>query len=176
VSVQAPALIDQASDQIKAILYKRHGNQEDFHIVSQGALLSTLTTIIDILTALLAGLAGISLLVGGVGIMNIMLVSVIERTREIGLRKALGARKRDILVQFLMEAVVLSLMGGTLGIIVGVAGAGLFPYFFSKAPTELPPWAILLSFTSSVVVGIFCGTYPARKASLLDPIAALRHE
>jgi putative ABC transport system permease protein len=100
VSVEAPGLIDQTAEQIRAILSKRHGNQEDFHIVSQGALLSTLTTIIDILTGLLAGLAGVSLLVGGIGIMNIMLVSVIERTRGIGLRKALGARKRDILLQY----------------------------------------------------------------------------
>lgn len=174
--VEAPAFIDQASDQIRAILSKRHGNQEDFHIISQGAVLSALTNVIDVLTGLLAGIAGFSLLVGGIGIMNIMLVSVIERTREIGLLKAVGARKRDILLQFLMEAVILSLIGGIIGIIIGVAGAGLIPFFFANVPTEVPFWAILLAFTSSVAIGIFFGTYPARKASMLDPIAALRHE
>jgi len=121
-SVEAPAFIDQASDQIKAILSKRHGNQEDFHILSQGAVLSALTNVIDILTGLLAGIAGVSLLVGGTGIMNIMLVSVIERTQEIGLLKAVGARKRDILLQFLVEAMILSLIGGIIGIIIGVRG------------------------------------------------------
>ncbi len=175
-SVEAPAFIDQASDQIKAILSRRHGNQEDFHILSQGAVLSALTNVIDILTGLLAGIAGVSLLVGGIGIMNIMLVSVIERTKEIGLLKAVGARKRDILLQFLVEAMILSLIGGIIGIIIGVAGAGLIPFFFAKVPTEVPFWAILLAFTSSVAIGIFFGTYPARKASMLDPIAALRHE
>jgi putative ABC transport system permease protein len=175
-SVEAPAFIDQASDQIKAILSRRHGNQEDFHILSQGAVLSALTNVIDILTGLLAGIAGVSLLVGGIGIMNIMLVSVIERTQEIGLLKAVGARKRDILLQFLVEAVILSLIGGIIGIIIGVVGARLIPFFFANVPTEVPFWAILLAFTSSVAIGIFFGTYPARKASMLDPIAALRHE
>lgn len=174
VSVETPALIDQASDQIKALLYKRHGKREDFYIIKQGAVLSTLATIIDLLTGLLAGLGGVSLMVGGIGIMNIMLVSVMERTGEIGLRKALGARKRDILLQFLAEAVVLSITGGIIGIIVGVIGAWLLPYVVPNASAEVRPWAILLSFASAILLGIFWGTYPARKASLLDPIAALR--
>lgn len=174
VSVETPALIDQASDQIKALLYKRHGKREDFYIIKQGAVLSTLATIIDLLTGLLAGLGGVSLMVGGIGIMNIMLVSVMERTREIGLRKALGARKRDILLQFLAEAVVLSITGGIIGIIVGVIGAWLLPYVVPNASAEVRPWAILLSFASAILLGIFWGTYPARKASLLDPIEALR--
>jgi ABC-type antimicrobial peptide transport system permease subunit len=175
-SVENPAMIDQAVAEIRSLLLKRQGNQEDFHIITQGAVLSTLASVVDVLTALLAGIAGISLLVGGIGIMNIMLVSVIERTPEIGLCKAVGARRRDILLQFLVESVTLSVMGGIVGIIVGVTGAGLIPRFFANAPTEVPFWSILIAFTSSAVVGIFFGTYPARKASLLDPIAALRHE
>lgn len=175
-SVEDPATIDQAVVEIRSLLLKRQGNQEDFHVISQGAVLSTLASVVDVLTALLAGIAGISLLVGGIGIMNIMLVSVIERTPEIGLCKAVGARRRDILLQFLMESITLSVMGGIVGIIVGVGGAGLIPRFFSNTPTEVPIWSILIAFTSSAGVGIFFGTYPARKASLLDPIAALRNE
>jgi len=167
--------INPAIEQIKTVLSRRHG-KEDFHIISQGAMLSALQRILDILTAVLAGIAGVSLLVGGIGIMNIMLVSVTERTKEVGLRKAIGARRGDILHQFLMEAVVLSLVGGAAGIATGVGGAKLLSFLVSSLPTRVSFWSILLAVAASVTIGIFFGVYPARRAAHLDPIAALRHE
>ena len=128
------------------------------------------------MTSVLAGIAAISLLVGGIGIMNIMLVSVRERTREIGIRKALGAKNRDILIQFLVEAVTLSIIGGIGGTIIGGSLSLMIPYFIEFLPTELVWWAIILSFFFSAAVGVFFGVYPARKASLLHPIVALRYE
>jgi putative ABC transport system permease protein len=127
------------------------------------------------MTALLASIAGISLLVGGIGIMNIMLVSVTERTREIGLRLAMGARRKDVLVQFLTEAVVLSLLGGVVGIGAGIAAARGLTALMSW-PTEVSPQAILIAFAISAIIGVAFGYYPARRASLLDPIVALRRE
>ena len=127
------------------------------------------------MTALLAGIAGVSLLVGGIGIMNIMLVSVTERTREIGIRMAVGARGRDILLQFLIEAVTLSSIGGVLGIGMGVWGAKLLTSVKNWA-TLVSPDSIVIAFVFSAAVGIFFGFYPARKASQLDPIEALRYE
>ena len=174
-SIASSEVLDPAVEQIKAVLTRRHSGREDFHIVSQGDMLSALKRILDILTGVLAGIAGISLLVGGIGIMNIMLVSVTERTSEIGLRKAVGARRRDILRQFLAEAVTLSFMGGAMGTIMGIGGAWLVSPLLSL-PTEVPLWSILLAFAASAAVGIFFGVYPARRASLLDPIAALRRE
>jgi putative ABC transport system permease protein len=175
-SVRAPDEIDRATQQVKDILMRRHGAREDFTVTSQGAILSAFTTILKILTAALGGIAGISLLVGGIGIMNIMLVSVRERTREIGIRKAVGARRRDILGQFLLESVVMSSLGGGLGIVVGVGGAKALSLFFTYLPTQVSPWAILMAFGFSAAVGIFFGVYPARRAALLDPIQALRYE
>jgi len=175
-SVRSPDEIDRATQQVKDILMRRHGNREDFTLTSQGAILSAFTTILKILTAVLGGIAGISLLVGGIGIMNIMLVSVRERTREIGIRKAVGARRRDILGQFLLESVVMSSLGGGLGIVVGVGGAKALSLFFTYLPTQVSPWAILMAFGFSAAVGIFFGVYPARRAALLDPIQALRYE
>jgi len=175
-SVRSPDEIDRATQQVKDILMRRHGNREDFTLTSQGAILSVFTTILKILTAVLGGIAGISLLVGGIGIMNIMLVSVRERTREIGIRKAVGARRRDILGQFLLESVVMSSLGGGLGIVVGVGGAKALSLFFTYLPTQVSPWAILMAFGFSAAVGIFFGVYPARRAALLDPIQALRYE
>ncbi|HEV2846427.1 MAG TPA: FtsX-like permease family protein, partial [Thermoanaerobaculia bacterium] len=129
------------------------------------------------MTLLLAGVAGIALLVGGIGIMNIMLVSVTERTREIGVRKAVGARRQDVLVQFLIEAVTLSLVGGGIGLALGYGmgtlAANLIPNF---PPAHVPFWAVALAFGFSAMVGIFFGIYPAAKASRLDPIDALRYE
>jgi len=174
-SVASPEALDPAIEEIKGVLSRRHG-REDFHIISQGDMLSTLQRILDILTAVLAGIAGVSLLVGGIGIMNIMLVSVTERTREIGLRKAVGARKRDILRQFLVEAVTLSLLGGAAGIGMGAGAAKLLPLFFPSLPTQVTLWSILLAFAASATVGILSGVYPARRASRLDPIVALRYE
>jgi putative ABC transport system permease protein len=175
-SVRSPDEIDRATQQVKDILIRRHGNREDFTLTSQGAILSAFTSILKILTAVLGGIAGISLLVGGIGIMNIMLVSVRERTREIGIRKAVGARRRDILGQFLLESVVMSSLGGGLGIAVGVGGAKSLSLFFTYLPTQVSPWAVLMAFGFSAAVGIFFGVYPARRAALLDPIQALRYE
>jgi putative ABC transport system permease protein len=168
--------VDPAIAQIKDILIKRHAHKEDFTIQTQGAMLSTMDTILGVLTAVLGGIAGISLLVGGIGIMNIMLVSVRERTREIGIRKALGARNRDIMAQFMIEAMTLSGAGGIIGIITGVGLALIIPVFIDVLPTSVSLWSILMAFSFSAAVGVFFGVYPARKAALQDPIQALRYE
>jgi putative ABC transport system permease protein len=168
--------VDRSIAQIKDVLIKRHAHKEDFTIQTQGAMLETMNTILGVLTAVLGGIAGISLLVGGIGIMNIMLVSVRERTREIGIRKALGARNKDILAQFMIEAITLSGAGGVIGIILGVGLALLIPVFVDVLPTSVSLWSILMPFFFSAAVGIFFGVYPARKAALQDPIQALRWE
>ena len=168
--------VDRAIAQIKDVLIRRHAHKEDFTIQTQGAMLETMNTILGVLTAVLGGIAGISLVVGGIGIMNIMLVSVRERTREIGIRKALGARNRDIMAQFLIEAMTLSGAGGVIGILVGVGLALLIPVFVDVLPTSVSAWSILMAFFFSAAVGIFFGVYPARKAALQDPIQALRYE
>ena len=168
--------VDRAIAQIKEVLIKRHAHKEDFTVQSQGAMLSTMETILGVLTAVLGGIAGISLLVGGIGIMNIMLVSVRERTREIGIRKAIGARNSDIMAQFLIEAITLSGVGGVIGIILGVGIALLIPLFVTVLPTSVSLWSIAMAFSFSMAVGVFFGVYPARKASLQDPITALRYE
>ena len=175
-SVGSPGDIDRAIQQVKDILMRRHGNREDFTVISQGAILSAFTTILKILTAVLGGIAGISLVVCVIGIMNIMLVSVRERTREIGIRKAVGARRKDILSQFLIESILLSSFGGVLGVVLGVGGAKSLSLFFTYLPTHVSMWAVLTAFGFSVVVGVFFGVYPARRAALLDPILALRYE
>jgi len=168
--------VDRAISQIKEVLIKRHAHKEDFTIQTQGAMLQTMNTILNVLTAVLGGIAGISLLVGGIGIMNIMLVSVRERTREIGIRKAIGARNSDIMAQFMIEAVTLSGVGGIIGIVLGVGIALLIPMFLTVLPTSVSLWSIVMAFTFSMAVGVFFGVYPARKASLQDPISALRYE
>ncbi len=145
-------------------------------MISQSDLLDVFGQITDVLTIFLGAIAGISLLVGGIGIMNIMLVSVTERTREIGLRKAVGARRRDILLQFLVEAVALSLVGGIVGVIVGVLGAQLISTLAEGFGAVVTPQAVVLATTFSAAVGLFFGIYPARRASLLNPIDALRYE
>jgi putative ABC transport system permease protein len=175
-SVGSAEDVDRAIQQLKEILIRRHGNREDFTVTSQGAMLSAFTTILRILTAVLGGIAGISLVVGGIGIMNIMLVSVRERTREIGIRKAVGARRRDILWQFLLESVVLSSLGGVLGIALGAGTATGLSLLFTYLPTRVSLWSVLLAFGFSAAVGIFFGVYPARRAAQLDPIQALRYE
>ncbi|MBI5189695.1 MAG: ABC transporter permease [Nitrospirae bacterium] len=175
VQVENENNMEVARRQIKDVLIKRHDNKEDFTITDQGAMLSAMTKIMGIMTAVLAGIAGISLLVGGIGIMNIMLVSVRERTREIGVRKAVGATSRDILVQFLIESLALSMVGGLIGILLAVGLAfGLSK--FTSLPTSVSLWSIVLAFTFSAAVGVFFGVYPAVKASRLDPIEALRYE
>jgi putative ABC transport system permease protein len=174
--VKAPndEAVTQAEGEVKALLKQRHNQTDDVTVVSQTQMLSTLNTILDVLTITLAGIAAISLVVGGIGIMNIMLVSVRERTREIGLRKAVGARSRDILAQFLVESVVLSLLGGTIGL--GLAfGLQLVAHVaVPSLPVAITLWAVMLAVTFSLAVGVFFGVYPARRASRLDPIEALR--
>jgi len=171
--------IDQAALEIEKLLRKRHKLQShmenDFNVRTQLDILATREETSRTFSLLLAGIALVSLLVGGIGIMNIMLVSVTERTREIGIRMAIGARRRDILSQFLIEALVLSVLGGMLGILLGVLGSVIL----SKAAnwnTLIAPSSILIAFFFSALVGIFFGLYPARKASGLDPIEALRYE
>jgi len=176
VSVISEKELNNATDQIISVLKKRHNNKEDFTIVSQGAMLSTLDTILNVLTYVLGGIAGISLIVGGIGIMNIMLVSIKERTREIGIRKAVGAKKKDILIQFLIESITISTAGGIIGILLGIGGAAAAHKIFPALPTKVTPWAIIIAFVFSVSVGVFFGVYPAKKASELDTIESLRYE
>jgi putative ABC transport system permease protein len=178
----APGATDEVADGIRRILRRRHGIPEgepaDFQVWRQDDLLETFQAILGGVTAVVGGVVGIALIVGGIGIMNIMLVSVTERTKEIGIRKAVGARKRDILLQFLIEAVVLALLGGLLGL---AAGYGLGAMVIALLPIDLPPahvplWAVLLAFGFSAAVGVFFGIYPAGKAARLNPIDALRYE
>ncbi len=172
-------LSSQAIEEIKQALRDRFGSTADqnnvFRISSMDDLLTTVNTATATLTLMLAGIASISLLVGGIGIMNIMLVSVTERTREIGVRKALGAKRRDILTQFLVEAVILSVSGGAIGIGLGVFGAQQVSRLAGWPPT-VSASSIVLAFFFSAAVGVFFGIYPANKASKLDPIIALRFE
>ena len=154
--------------------------QDDFTIRSQQDILNTATQITGAITLFLGAVAGISLLVGGIGIMNIMLVSVTERTREIGIRKAIGAKRRDILTQFLIEATVVSVLGGGIGIALGGGGASLLNGISfgggQTLTTVISLDAVLLAFTVSACIGLFFGVYPAVKASRLNPIEALRYE
>lgn len=161
--------------QAKRILNTRHGSTDKYEAFNVQQLVQAADKITRILTSIIGFVAGISLLVGGIGIMNIMLVSVTERTREIGLRKAVGARERDILIQFLLEAIILSFSGGLLGILLGIGGAALVAYLLNWPPM-LSGWAIVLAVTFSIGVGVFFGYYPARKAAKLEPIVALRYE
>ena len=176
-------VVDQASDEITTILRTRHRTPvgaDDFTIFTQQDLLSTFQSITGILTIFLGGIAGISLLVGGIGIMNIMLVSVTERTREIGLRKALGARRRDILTQFLTESSLLSLIGGIIGIIFGWLIAFAVGKIAEANNTAFTPVvgldAVTLATLFSAAVGLFFGIYPANRAASLEPVEALRYE
>lgn len=164
--------IPEAIDMVEKFMLTEM-TEDDFSVVDQSSLLDTITQILGVLTAALGGIAAISLVVGGVGIMNIMLVSVTERTREIGLRKAIGAKRNDILNQFIIEAVTLSLVGGMIGILIGWVGSLLINQFF---PTSVTLWAVLLAFGVSAAVGIVFGVAPAIRASKLDPIEALRYE
>ena len=149
---------------------------EDFSVLKQQDMLDTINKILGILTAGLGSIAAISLLVGGIGIMNIMLVSVTERTREIGIRKAIGAKRRDIMIQFLIEAVVLSILGGLIGLALGIAGSNMIPNLFPVIHTAISIPAVITSLGFAAFIGIFFGVYPARKAAKLDPIEALRNE
>lgn len=172
-------MTDEAVDKITTILRREHKLKEtdddDFTIRTQQELSSMLNTTTDLMTTLLACIAGISLVVGGIGIMNIMYVSVTERTREIGLRMSVGARGVDILSQFLIEAILISITGGLIGVIIG-CGASFMIKTIAHWPVFIQPWSVLLSFLVCTVTGVFFGWYPAKKAADLDPIDALRYE
>ena len=173
-AVKAPSAqsVPQLSEQLWRALKDEYPDQT-FSAVTQTQILGVIGQILGLLTAVLAAIAGISLLVGGVGVSNIMLVSVRERTREIGLRKALGARQRDVLVQFLVEAVLLTSVGGLIGIVLGVAGSLLVDRL-SPLPAVIEWWSPAVAFAVSAAVGIFFGVFPARRAGRLDPVVALR--
>jgi len=169
----------QVMGEIKQLLRQRHrllaDQPDDFRVFNRAELAKTSEESAKVFTWLLGSIASVSLLVGGIGIMNIMLVSVTERTREIGIRMALGARRRDILWQFLLEALLLSAVGGVVGILLGLGGAVTLSRF-SEFPISITPWSIVLAFSFAALVGIFFGLHPARKASRLQPIEALRYE
>jgi putative ABC transport system permease protein len=179
VRVRDPSRMSEAQGQIRELLRQRHrlapGEEDDFSVAVLADMFAAQEASARVMTTLLAAIASVSLVVGGIGIMNIMLVSVTERTREIGLRMALGARARDILTQFLVEALALSVVGGLLGIGAGVVGARVIGALAGWS-TELSAGAIFIAFTFSALVGIFFGLYPAHRGSRLDPIEALRYE
>jgi putative ABC transport system permease protein len=181
ILVQAadPKLMQEARDEIESLLRQRHrlqpGAEDDFTIQDLSEVFAAQEGSARVMSLLLGAIASVSLIVGGIGIMNIMLVSVTERTREIGLRLAVGAKTNDILTQFLVEAVTLSILGGIAGILVGTASSALISYFANWS-TLISPGAVVLAFLFSALVGVFFGYYPARKAALLDPIEALRYE
>ena len=184
INVKDAIPLDQAQTMIESLMRERHGifegNPNDFTIMNTQELLDTLNSIMNTFVLFLGGVAGISLLVGGIGIMNIMLVTVTERTKEIGLRKALGAKNRDILAQFLVESSVLSLVGGILGILFGLGLAYSIAYIATMMGTELQasynPLFILGSTLFSIAIGLFFGIYPANQAAKLQPVIALRTE
>jgi len=170
---------DKAIEEVSSVLRRNHklkeSDDDDFNIRSQQEFSTMMTSTSDMMSTLLAAVAGISLLVGGIGIMNIMYVSVTERTKEIGLRMSIGAKGRDILAQFLIEATLISITGGLLGVILGVAASYIVKAVLSY-PILIQPWSIVVSFLVCTIIGIFFGWYPARKASNLDPIEAIRYE
>ena len=172
-------MTEEAVEEITSILRREHKlkatDDDDFTIRTQQELSSMLNTTTDLMTTLLACIAGISLVVGGIGIMNIMYVSVTERTREIGLRTSVGARGVDILSQFLIEAILISITGGVIGVIIG-CGASFMIKSIAHWPVFIQPWSVLLSFAVCTITGVFFGWYPAKKAADLDPIDAIRYE
>jgi putative ABC transport system permease protein len=176
IQATSPETTDRAMEKLKDMLYKVYKDERAYRVFNQAETLSTLNDVTSTMTAVLAGIAAISLVVGGIGIMNIMLVSVTERTREIGIRKAIGAKKKNILVQFLIEAILVTGIGGGMGVLIGlsiikfiIAGLNIVPAVYSI------PW-ILISFGISLGIGVIFGMFPAYKAASLNPIEALRHE
>jgi len=179
VQAIGPQAMDEAQQEMESLLRERHrilpGLEDDFTIRNLTEVFAAQENSAHVMSILLGAIASVSLIVGGIGIMNIMLVSVTERTREIGLRQAVGAKTRDILSQFLVEAVTLSLVGGIIGIVVGLVASWLISYF-AQWSTVVSPLSIIMAFVFSALVGVFFGYYPARKAAFLDPIEALRYE
>jgi putative ABC transport system permease protein len=174
VVARSEKMVPQAVAEVHDVLLKRHG-REDFRIDTMEESMAMLDTVMNALTGIVTGIAAISLLVGGIGIANIMLVAVTERTREIGIRKAVGAKNRDILVQFLTEAVVISLMGGVIGIAAGIGISAVAMYFIGL-PLIITSWSVFLATLVSVLVGLISGVYPAMRAAKFDPVEALRYE
>ena len=179
IEAASPELMQTAQDEVTLALQRAHhlraDQPNDFTVMNQADVLETMQGVTQTMTMLLGGIAGISLLVGGIGIMNIMLVSVTERTREIGIRKAIGAKGRDILLQFLIEAVVLSILGGGIGIALGAGGSNLVGKLI-KMNTSISLASVALAFGFSAMIGIVFGVFPAKKAAAMDPIEALRYE
>jgi len=179
VSATSPDDIAAAQAEVRSIMRESHriaeGDEDDFTVRNQTEIASAAQGTTKIMTWLLASIASVSLIVGGIGIMNIMLVSVTERTREIGIRMAIGARGSDVLTQFLVESIVMSVLGGAVGLAVGVGGAQVLAHFTGWS-TSVPVQAVVLAIGFSAAVGVFFGYYPARKAAALDPINALRYE
>ena len=180
LQVRSADEMDLAQAQVTAIMRARHklaaGAEDDFLVRNQADILSSVTSTSDTFTTLLGSIAAISLLVGGIGIMNIMLVSVTERTREVGLRKAVGAKRGDILVQFLTEAIVISALGGLIGVVLGVGGAQVIAPLLGASSAVVTGQSIVLAVAVSLAIGVFFGLYPANRAAGLNPIEALRYE
>ncbi|HEY4588366.1 MAG TPA: ABC transporter permease [Thermoanaerobaculia bacterium] len=181
LTATSPERVEQVKDGVGRLLRQRHkipaAEPDDFEVQTQDEILKTVNKVLGSVTAVVGGVVGIALLVGGIGIMNIMLVSVTERTREIGVRKAVGARRQDVLLQFLIEAITLSLIGGGIGLALGYGlGALVAKLIPGFPPAHVPLWAVGLALGFSAGVGVFFGIYPAAKASRLDPIEALRYE
>jgi putative ABC transport system permease protein len=176
VTARSQGDIPQATAQISRVMKRRHHNVEDFTVINQAEMIDVFGTVLTTLTYVLAGIAGISLVVGGIGIMNIMLVSVNERTREIGIRKAIGAKRRDVLLQFLAESATISVAGGVIGLAIGAGGGLAIHAAVPQLPVSVSLWAVGMAVGFSLAVGIFFGVYPAKKAAELHPIDALRYE
>ncbi|MGC9044262.1 MAG: ABC transporter permease [Myxococcota bacterium] len=176
VKANSASNVDAAIDEINELMKKAHNGNEDFTIISQKDMLSTFEKIASTMQLVVLGIASISLLVGGIGIMNIMLVTVKEKTREIGIRIAVGARRSDILIQFLIESVTISLLGGVVGLLLGLLTIIVFNSLVPDFQVQLTPWIFMLSFGFSVAVGIIFGVFPAKRAADMNPIDALRYE
>ncbi len=175
MAVENVDLIQDTQAKIEDLLASRHG-QVDFRIQNMGSILDNMVASRETMTILLGSIAAISLLVGGIGVMNIMLVSVTERTREIGIRMATGARTRNILQQFMIEALVVSLIGGAIGVVLGLGSAWLVGHFFPNTPVAYTLFPVILAFGSAFAIGLIFGFLPARKAAYLDPVIALQSE
>jgi len=176
IKASSPSNIGPATEEVRELLKKNHGNNEDFTIISQADMLSTFDKIANTMQLVIMGIASISLLVGGIGIMNIMLVTVKEKTREIGIRIAVGAERIDIMIQFLIESITISLLGGLVGLVLGVISIIIFNVSVDEFRVQFTAWIFFLSFGFSVAVGVLFGVFPARRAAMMNPIDALRYE